>query len=107
MWTHVIGFRDTVIGFRLLGIEGTIINNIKNEDSINQVKNLIKQLQRRQDYGLIIINEKIAEKLEDLILSIKINHENIIIIEIPDRSGSIKPRLDLNYIIQKVVGMKI
>ncbi|MHA1378294.1 MAG: V-type ATP synthase subunit F [Candidatus Helarchaeota archaeon] len=107
MWLYVIGDRDTVIGFRLLGIEGQIIEDLESEITINNLKNLIADLQKRPKKGLLIINEKIAEIIEDLILEIRMNNEDIIVIEIPDRAGTKKPPLDLNYIMKKIVGMKI
>lgn len=106
MKIHVIGDRDTVIGFRLLGIDGTVIDNIDSEESITQIKDVIKEFQK-MDHGLIIINEKIADKFEKIILPIRMGNENIIFIEIPDRFGTKKPQLSLNYIMKKVVGMKI
>ena len=104
---HVIGFRDTVIGFRLLGINGTILDDNLSADSLNQVKTLINEFQKRKEPSIIFINEKIMEPIEEFIIEIKKNHDKVIIIDIPDRRGTIKPIIDLNFIIQKVVGMKI
>ncbi|MHA1301134.1 MAG: V-type ATP synthase subunit F [Candidatus Helarchaeota archaeon] len=107
MWLYVVGDRDTVIGFRLLGIEGLIIEDVKSETTTDTLQNLIKGLQKRKEKGLLIINEKIVEVIEDTILEIRMNNEDIIIVEIPDRFGTKKPPLDLNYIMKKVIGMKI
>jgi len=83
---HVIGSEDTVIGFGLIGVNGTIVNDVKMAEKI------LKELAESKEYKIIIINRKLLEGLEGLeefIKEYRLNSENPILVDIPDETGII------------------
>ena len=53
----VLGDRDTVLGFRLAGIEGQII------DTPQQGQEIMRKLLTDQNYGIIIVTESIGKMI--------------------------------------------
>ena len=93
---------DTVTGFMLGGIkEGYPVKNIEEaEETLNKLMN--------SDVSIIIITEKIGEELRTTID--KLTKEKILpmIIEIPDKSGSIERESEpLRELIKRVIGVEM
>ena len=99
MYIHVLGPRDTVIGFRLAGVNaGTIIEHP--EDA----KEIIESYLMKKEKGIIIITEKIYRDLEDFIFEIKTKKRNPIIIAVPDRFGPRDDVISLRTLMKKSFG---
>ncbi|HHY04650.1 MAG TPA: ATP synthase subunit F [Thermoanaerobacterales bacterium] len=92
---------DTLVGFRLAGIEGILVND--KDDALRQMK----KLQAAKDIGLLLITEKLAEKIKDEINRLKLENNLPIIIEVPDRHGSRRPPDYLTRYIRQTIGLKI
>ena len=93
--------RDTLVGMRLAGIKGKIVLDKK------EAENALDDLVKSKDTGIVIITEKLAEKMRDKISFIKQRMASPLIVEIPDRHGSIK---DPDYIagyVRDSIGIKI
>jgi V/A-type H+-transporting ATPase subunit F len=93
--------RDTLVGMRLAGIKGTVVKDKK------EAEKLLDSLLKNKNIGIILITEKIGAKLKDKINIIKQKMRSPLIIEIPDRHGSIR---DENYItgyIKDSIGISI
>ncbi len=97
----IIADQDTVTGFMLGGIkEGYPVDNM--EKASKTLEELIKK-----DYSIIITTEKIGDALRE-----KIDHltESALpmIIEIPDKTGSIERETDpLRELIKRVIGVEM
>ena len=78
MKIHVIGSEDTIIGFGLIGISGTVVT--KPEDA----KELLLKLTNPKQYDLLIINSRLLEGLEEFTDEYRLNAENPILFDIPD-----------------------
>jgi V/A-type H+/Na+-transporting ATPase subunit F len=92
---------DTLIGMRLAGVKGTMVKT--REEAIKAFDEALKN----KETGILLITEKLAEKIRDKIGPIKEKAPFPLIVEIPDRHGSIK---DKNYILNYVkesIGIKI
>lgn len=100
MWIHVIGDRDTIIGFKLIGVHGTIVGGRE------EARRLIESFLLREDFGILIISEKIYEDLLDFIFKIKTTKRIPLIIEIPDRKG-VRESLSMENVIKLFVGIRI
>ncbi|MHA1144205.1 MAG: V-type ATP synthase subunit F [Candidatus Helarchaeota archaeon] len=100
MWIHVIGDRDTVIGFKLVGVPGTIISGKR------EARQLINSFLLKEDFGILIITEKIYEDLQTYINKIKTTKRIPLIIEVPDRSGP-RDYLALEHTIKSAIGFRI
>ncbi len=79
---HVIGTEDTVLGFGLIGISGTIAQNSE------MVKQTLEQYANPKQYDLIIVNSRLLQGLEEFIDNYRLNSENPILFDIPDESGT-------------------
>ncbi|QCX33035.1 ATP synthase subunit F [Caloramator sp. E03] len=93
--------RDTLVGMRLAGIKGTIVNEKKEAEKL--LDNLIKD----KNILIIIITEKLAEKMRDKINNIKQKMKSPLIVEIPDRHGSIKSEDYITGYVRDSIGIRI
>jgi len=97
----VLADEDTVTGFMLGGIkEGFPVKDM--EEAEETLKKLMKE------YSIIITTEKIGDGLREIID--KQTHERALpmIIEIPDKQGSIERETDpLRELIRRVIGVEM
>ena len=93
--------KDTSVGLRLAGIAETIIPN----ENLNHSWNNIAE---RDDIGIIIITESIAEKLGNILKEFRLRNNIPIIVEIPDKKGRKREHLDyISQLIKRAVGVEI
>ncbi|NLB33513.1 MAG: ATP synthase subunit F, partial [Tissierellia bacterium] len=76
--------RDTFLGLKLAGINGIIVRN--REDALNEMKKAIQS----GDIGILILTEKIVDMIKEEVMDYKIKSKTPLVIEIPDRHGSIR-----------------
>jgi V/A-type H+/Na+-transporting ATPase subunit F len=98
----IIADQDTVTGFMLGGIkEGYPVENI--EQAGKTMEDLVKQ-----DYSIIITTEKIGDELRENIDRLTSERALPMIIEIPDKTGSIERETDpLRELIKRVIGVEM
>lgn len=98
----VIGDQDTVTGFMLGGIkDGYPVKDM--EKAGETLEELIKK-----DYSIIIITEKIGDALREKITNLTSERALPMIIEIPDKTGSIERETDpLRELIKRVIGVEM
>lgn len=98
----IIADQDTVTGFMLGGVkEGYPV-----EDS-EQAGKFLEELVGK-DYSIIITTEKIGDELRDKIDSLTSERALPMIIEIPDKTGSIERETDpLRELIKRVIGVEM
>jgi V/A-type H+-transporting ATPase subunit F len=93
--------KDTAIGLRLAGVKDLFIPN---ED----VLKIWNEISNRNDIGVLIITEKIAEKIGEKLQYYRSRKTFPIIVEIADKQGHIKDHMDyVSYLIKKAVGVEI
>ena len=102
-----IGDRDTVISFKVLGIDVYSIENFENDELISQkIKATVDNL-ASNGYGIIFITEEYAQKSVEVIERYK-NEALPIITLIPNNKGSLNigmNKIDKN--IEKAIGTNI
>ncbi|CAM3390779.1 V-type ATP synthase subunit F [Pseudostreptobacillus hongkongensis] len=102
-----IGDRDTVISFKVLGIDVYSIENFENDELISQkIKATVDNL-ASNGYGIIFITEEYAQKSVEVIERYK-NEVLPIITLIPNNKGSLNigmNKIDEN--IEKAIGTNI
>jgi V/A-type H+/Na+-transporting ATPase subunit F len=93
---------DTVTGFMLGGIkEGYPVKNM--EEAGKTLEDLVKK-----DFSIIITTEKIGIKFKDKIDKLSNERALPMIIEIPDKTGSIKRESDpMRELIKRVIGVEM
>ena len=92
---------DTVTGFMLGGIkDGFPVSNM--DEAENKLKELTKE------YSIIITTEKIGDNFREMIDKISSESALPMIIEIPDKTGSIERETDpLRELIKRVIGVEM
>ncbi len=93
--------RDTHVGMRLAGISGVIVHE---RDEI--IKELNESLEDNE-IGLIILTEKIYEKIKYRVIEIKTKKKYPLIVVIPDRHGFKREGDFITKYIKESVGLKI
>ncbi len=98
----IIADQDTVTGFMLGGIkEGYPIEDMA--EAGKTLEELVKK-----DYSIIITTEKIGDEYRDKINSLTSERALPMIIEIPDKTGSIERETDpLRELIKRVIGVEM
>lgn len=92
---------DTQIGLRLAGIDGVVLH--EKEEILRELNKAISD----KDIGIIIITEKIMEKVSDEITNIKLERSIPLITVIPDRHGSKERGNYITKYIREAIGIKI
>ncbi|MBP1911819.1 V-type ATP synthase subunit F [Thermococcus stetteri] len=96
----VLGDSDTVLGFRLAGVHEAYVFEETPMD-IERLKNKLRELIERGDVGIILITERLAEKVE--IPDVKLP----IILQVPDKSGSKLGEKALREIVRRAIGVEL
>ena len=98
----IIADQDTVTGFMLGGIK----EGYQVEDT-EQAGKILEELVGK-DYSIIITTEKIGDELRDKIDNLTSERALPMIIEIPDKTGSIERETDpLRELIKRVIGVEM
>ncbi len=98
----VMADQDTVTGFRLGGVKkGYPVQNMEEADKT--LRKLVKK-----DFSIIIITEKIGDELRSTIDKFTKASALPMIIEIPDKTGSIRRESDpMSELIKRVIGVEM
>ncbi|MBU1077457.1 MAG: V-type ATP synthase subunit F [Spirochaetes bacterium] len=96
-----IGDEETLLGLSLVGVEGKIVKTAED------VKAAFNEVIQDKTIGIILINEKFAQKSKDFIEEFIYTKSFPLIIEIPDRNGPLPGRKAVDEIIRDSVGVRI
>ncbi len=98
----IIGDRDTVTGFRMVGVNESTVPKTPNE-----IRQALLNYFRNPQMGLIIITEPLASEIEDTILEMSEAPVPVILL-IPDRQGSTGAYESvLKELVRRAVGIEI
>ena len=98
----VIGDRDTVTGFRLVGVSECIV-----PESPEETRKSLYHYFRDPTMGLVMITEPLAAEVEDTIVELSQSPVPVILL-IPDRDGTTGAYdAVLKELIRKAVGIEI
>lgn len=98
----VIGDFSTITGFRLAGVKEAY----EVEEPGVAVETLKKLL--KEDIGLIIITERLADQIRDETATLIEGKTFPLIVEIPDKDGPVEGKVDpIMALIKKAVGVEI
>jgi len=108
----VIGDRETVIGFRLAGVQAVYEVSQNEEEKENETLNLLNKLVSEDGVVLIIINERLAAetRVRNKIQAINENKRGVtpIIVEIPDKRGPMEQKVsEIERLIKRAVGVAL
>lgn len=97
----VIGDKDTVLGFKLVGVEGRIVTNAF------EAREALKVAASTEDVGIIVITERTAHWIRDDVDEYVYETATPLVIEIPDRKGALEDRKTISDLVKEAVGIKI
>lgn len=92
---------DTFVGMKMAGVKGEVLHD--REEIIYRVN----ELRQDKEMGIIIITEKIAMLIPELITEIKLARRGPLLVEIPDRHGSIKGKDSIVRYVKESIGLKL
>jgi V/A-type H+-transporting ATPase subunit F len=97
----VIGDEQTVLGFRLVGIEGAVA--AEREDALSTLEAAVS----RKDIGIILVTEAIADRMRDEVDARLYGMGFPLVLEIPDASGPSPQRPEIEDVVRKAIGISI
>lgn len=100
---HHLQIQDTVTGFLLAGVghrtaEGSNFLIVKNDTKVQQVEETFKKFSQRDDVGIILINQHIANDIRHVLKDYNATIPTVL--EIPSKEHPYDPEQD--YIMQRV-----
>ncbi len=92
---------DTLVGMRLAGIEGVIAHS--EEETASKIDEVISN----KEIGIILITERLADKVSDKIQILKLKMTIPLIVEIPDRHGTSRGKDSITRYVKESIGLKM
>jgi len=92
---------DTQVGLRLVGIEGSIVH------SKEELHREMESVFENENIAIVLITTIALNFDPDYIYDLKLNRSTPLIVEIPDRHGSVDIGEAINKYISEAIGMKI
>ncbi len=92
---------DTVVGMRLAGIRGVIAHG--REETFGAVQQALEE----PDLGILVLTEKAALEIPDVVRDLRQSGELPLVVEIPDRHGTTRPEDFLTRYLQEAIGVKV
>jgi V/A-type H+/Na+-transporting ATPase subunit F len=96
-----IGDEDTVLGFQLVGVAGQIATT--GEEARVAFEHALK----RPSIGIIIITERVAQSIRSVVDAYTFTEDFPLIVEIPDRTGSLPGRPTLRELVNDAIGVSV
>lgn len=92
---------DTQVGMRLAGIGGVVVHT---RDEVLRELNRVTQ---QKEIGIILITEKLGQLISDEIRRLKLDMNLPLIVEVPDRHGTIRGKDSITRYVKESIGLKI
>lgn len=90
-----------MLGFRLAGIEGQVVNTPE------ETRTALDKAFRIEDIGIIVIPERVAQSIRTVVDQYIYKTTFPLIIEIPDRLGPVEGRKSVREMIREAVGIHL
>lgn len=98
---YCIADEDTVRGFLLAGVPGRAVT------SAQQAVAALEMAAAQPDYGVIILTEKVAAGIRELLDRMQFERDRPLIVEIPGPEGPLPGRKSLRQLAQEAVGIHL
>ena len=100
MHGFVIGDRDMITGFRLVGVDGVEVT------TVDEARLALSKALANVDLAVIIISEEFSTKIRDEIDKLRLGRVAPLIVEIPGAGGP-SGEIRMSNLITKTLGTKI
>ncbi|RKX79506.1 MAG: Vacuolar H+transporting two-sector ATPase F subunit [Spirochaetes bacterium] len=98
---YIIGDEDAVLGFGMVGVQGSVARNRE------EAEEAFGEVLKNREMGIIIITERVAELIRDKVDRYVFTERFPLIVEIPDRLGPVEGRPGLRKLVNRAIGIKI
>jgi V/A-type H+/Na+-transporting ATPase subunit F len=98
---YCIADEDTVLGFRLAGIEAQAVLTAE------EAQAAINEVAVRPDCGVLILTEKVAAWIRPEAEIIRLEQDRPLIVVIPGPEGPMSGRKSLRELVQEAVGVSV
>ncbi len=92
---------DTLTGMRLAGVPGTVVHEKF------QFQDALLKASQDKEIAVIIITEKLGFDFPELVRDMRISKGLPLLVEIPDRHGSVRPSDFITRYVQEAIGIKM
>jgi V/A-type H+-transporting ATPase subunit F len=89
---------DTQIGMRLVGVEGVVVHGLP------ELKAAFDEALKDPEIAILLVTEKLSAIDPGFLRDQKLNRSLPLIVEVPDRHGSVKPEDYILSYIEEVTG---
>lgn len=98
---YIIGDKDTVTGFLLVGIEGAV--------ALSQAETLrsLRQALKRNDIGIILITERLGREIQPILDELLSQKKCKLMLQIPDLKGPLEGRRSVEEFVLSALGVKV
>lgn len=93
--------KDTLVGFRLAGIEGIILHD--REETLAALHKVMND----ENIAIVLITTKLVNMIPKVISELKLKQARPLIIEIPDRHGDSNIGQVIDEYVSKAIGIKL
>jgi V/A-type H+-transporting ATPase subunit F len=97
----IIGDEDTVLGFGIVGVLGQVATTEA------ETRRAFQELRADKEVSIIIITERLADKIRSLVDRYLFTESFPLIVEIPDRHGPGPGRPGIKEMVNAAIGIKI
>jgi V/A-type H+-transporting ATPase subunit F len=98
---HVIGDRDTVLGFRMVGVSGSVAES--EPEAVRAFEDALKD----RNIGIFVITERTADLIRPLVDRYLYTEQFPLVLEIPDRRGPIEGRPTMRELVNAAIGISL
>ncbi|MPM26469.1 V-type ATP synthase subunit F [bioreactor metagenome] len=92
---------DTSMGLRLAGIEGVVVHDK------DEVLKTLDDYAHQDDIAIVLMTTNIVNLCPEIISDLKLKMSKPLLVEIPDRHGSIKIGETIDSYISEAIGVKL
>ena len=98
---YIIGDEDTVLGFGMVGVEGTVITTAE------EAEQAFNDALQSQEIGILIITEQAAEMIRTQVDEYLFSERFPLIVEIPNRTGRVPEKPSLREMVNQAIGIQL
>jgi V/A-type H+-transporting ATPase subunit F len=100
MLGFVIGDRDMITGFKLVGVEGAEVT------SVDEARQALSKALTRKDLAIIIVSEEFSALMRKDIEQVRSEHISPLILEVPGRNGP-SDEIRMSDLVSKTLGIRL
>lgn len=97
----IIGDEDTVLGFAIVGVAGKVARNAE------EAQQAFAEFLGDKETGIVIVTERVADMMRSTVDRYVFTESFPLIVEIPDRHGSLPDRPGIKEMVNTAIGLKL